>query len=1244
MKDLFLEGKGAEKAKKLGLTYMKFGRWGKDGRVTAKSKGDDLTFVDPSKNKLTPTKKELPTPTRNEISYFRPKFDPNSYSYNILIRDKINKSLAKDPMSEIERIMGFSLNVKDLSKSRTLKKEIKQQIDIITLGVNNWAIIQGDYGLTYDQSTVIQKLTQIAGEQSLYKRKERQLEEVQHNLKKMGLDPEKLMVSMRKNPISTILGAVGLKADEVSADGQQIYTHIKETLVQREANLQTFDIRARMVVPWQKRNEMVINKVRDLMYLASQTTDYIHSDETFLTAMGIDAKINELTPASEELVNKVVNATLTVPLEKVTHKQLLSIKQPEGTKTLVYNYGGGDWANRIGTTFKFTEKQRDSDNSKYYKSAIEHSKWRWQNIKQPHVRKHLFRIQKNWQRKGQHDEKDVTAKIKRNKFLDTVMKGPPPVQVSIDNCIERGMSIKSEEIETFLSQFKVGEMVHLPPSGFTPQWTLARSFALPGTGTIFADKEDGTYQQSFQKQTSIGVVYRIFPKDGKVYGLALSHPNNSQNRDEKDFYSTEYDIQNTYDDESEIIRPSWARNKVVGINRIINFESAGIIPQITYEIIMQEEGSAEKLQESIKKIDKEEVKKWMLLMLKYVNSSVRGEKTKEQVNEGKAATLAHKQGLTYSGGGTWIKNGVPVAKTKGDELVKLSQKTPLNQITHQPKGEPISVQLQKLSPDKQQKWKDSLGTKAVTKISELMGIDPEKISDDKWRFGHDLQLQIYQFSDGWTTSAATKGFTDRWKIERGSQKERDLNYLLITASKVQRKRTQERIEKAKNIYKNLPEKVRLGIENNPIYTFSKIVGRDPTTMSNPIGIDKERISLAVALINFAQYPSNEPETDMKYWDENFNISRKEAIKLVSLYNVVKGKANFKNEDVYKYAKIDLEKDKQIDMSNEEILRTINKFQISDRAKDLYKKFIPSVDTNRTYFYREGDVHLLAEKTFTYDWSYGSGKFNPDNVTKGEIARVNYEQEAIEQSEWRQNMPKGELIKLYKVQNRWQQDSQYNDVSSTREERNNFLNRVLKGPPPALFRTKEPIERGMTIDIDSFNDFISQFKVGQNIKMPPSGFTSDLTVSRGYAANDGPSKGNIGVLLRVLPKDDKVYGLTLGHAFAKAPTDIKMDHGLELLTVDDEQEIIRPGWANNKVIEINKVVTALDDPSMPPALTYEIVMQEEGIDDSIKEQLMRESTKLSVEVIKSRWKIFIRYLNNSVRQPTKEKDDRQSPRR
>ena len=70
----------------------------------------------------------------------------------------------------------------------------------------------------------------------------------------------------------------------------------------------------------------------------------------------------------------------------------------------------------------------------------------------------------------------------------------------------------------------------------------------------------------------------------------------------------------------------------------------------------------------------------------------------------------------------------------------------------------------------------------------------------------------------------------------------------------------------------------------------------------------------------------------------------------------------------------------------------------------------------------------------------------------------------------------------------------------------------------------------------------------------------------------------------------------------------------------------------------------DNPMEPPSITFEIVLQEEGIDDTIKESLMREASKLPTETLKKRWEIFMKYLNNRVKQPTKEKNDGTTPRR
>lgn len=81
-----MESKAGDEAEKLGLDYMSFGRWGKDGRVTHKSKGDKLVPLskqasdaatndepsDPEQSIGGPNMRVNPAPVKTQAQTYRP--------------------------------------------------------------------------------------------------------------------------------------------------------------------------------------------------------------------------------------------------------------------------------------------------------------------------------------------------------------------------------------------------------------------------------------------------------------------------------------------------------------------------------------------------------------------------------------------------------------------------------------------------------------------------------------------------------------------------------------------------------------------------------------------------------------------------------------------------------------------------------------------------------------------------------------------------------------------------------------------------------------------------------------------------------------------------------------------------------------------------------------------------------------------------------------------------------------------
>ena len=84
------ESKASEEAKRLGLTYMSFGRYGKDGKVTHKSVGGKLSPISSTDKKENPRRKKAFARTDNQNE---PERGVPSKNKVIVIKDKKNKEI-----------------------------------------------------------------------------------------------------------------------------------------------------------------------------------------------------------------------------------------------------------------------------------------------------------------------------------------------------------------------------------------------------------------------------------------------------------------------------------------------------------------------------------------------------------------------------------------------------------------------------------------------------------------------------------------------------------------------------------------------------------------------------------------------------------------------------------------------------------------------------------------------------------------------------------------------------------------------------------------------------------------------------------------------------------------------------------------------------------------------------------------------------------------------------------------------
>lgn len=146
---------------------------------------------------------------------------------------------------------------------------------------------------------------------------------------------------------------------------------------------------------------------------------------------------------------------------------------------------------------------------------------------------------------------------------------------------------------------------------------------------------------------------------------------------------------------------------------------------------------------------------------------------------------------------------------------------------------------------------------------------------------------------------------------------------------------------------------------------------------------------------------------------------------------------------------------------------------------------------------------------------------------------------------------------------------------------------------------QPIERGMTISSNKIEEFMKAFVIGENVEMPPSGFSPDPTVARTFVY---PESHKTGVLIKLHPmKDGTVNGMCLTEVeLPDTFTDTMERHDFKQ-AIDDfkhEREIIRPSGAGNRCLNVTKLLAKGEDGS--PYVTYIIDLEDTGYGDELLE--------------------------------------------
>jgi 8-oxo-dGTP pyrophosphatase MutT (NUDIX family) len=161
--------------------------------------------------------------------------------------------------------------------------------------------------------------------------------------------------------------------------------------------------------------------------------------------------------------------------------------------------------------------------------------------------------------------------------------------------------------------------------------------------------------------------------------------------------------------------------------------------------------------------------------------------------------------------------------------------------------------------------------------------------------------------------------------------------------------------------------------------------------------------------------------------------------------------------------------------------------------------------------------------------------------------------------------------LMKIQSDWQTESQWEWTESKRSKVNDFIGAVTSAYTP-LVNSKNPIYRGLRLGADDLNEFLKDIQLGEEVKMPPSGFSINPNVAASFALN---SERQAGVFIRLHPsRDGEIAGFHLSHVqlpnaphFAAARQEF---HDNSLLNW--EQEVVRSPNAKARVLNVTKLLS------------------------------------------------------------------------
>lgn len=218
--------------------------------------------------------------------------------------------------------------------------------------------------------------------------------------------------------------------------------------------------------------------------------------------------------------------------------------------------------------------------------------------------------------------------------------------------------------------------------------------------------------------------------------------------------------------------------------------------------------------------------------------------------------------------------------------------------------------------------------------------------------------------------------------------------------------------------------------------------------------------------------------------------------------------------------------------------------------------------------------------------------------KEKVAEMDKQAVLTQHKEWRAALDDDIQLELIHAQLFWQELPQYGRHDATKARVNALINNVCKGPPPASLQLTHPIERGMQLKSGDLEEFMKAIHIGEEMDLPPSGFTTSPVQARTFGE---PGYGQAGVIMRLAPnRDGIVHGLALSDyipspdlvAKDQDPDELAMAWRNGVLGYNEEKEVIRPSGPKVRVTNVRKVMEQPNPNSNKPARCLYIIDMEE----------------------------------------------------